>query len=161
MSYDLDIFNIKMARADAEAEEEYWKNMEEQDDKKYKQYEENELRKNSKKICKFCKKLGHIVFQMGILTCPVLKQTTCSACGLLGHTPKFCIFLKNSDNAGIRHLVQLHINENTKPSVGANTWVNKVSKNLSIKATTQMVDDCIRSCMQNIARYKTNLVKRL
>jgi hypothetical protein len=139
MSHDLDMFNIKMARADAKAEEEYWQNMEEEDNKRYKQLEEAELRKNSRKTCKFCHEFGHVVFQMGILTCPVLKQTTCSACGLLGHTPKFCIFLKNSDNTGIRNFVQFYINENTKPtSVGANT---------------QMVDDYIRSCMQNVDRY--------
>jgi len=71
-NYELDMFNIKMARADAKSE----------------------LRKNAKKTCTFCNKVGHVVYQMGILTCPLLKQTSCNACGLLGHTPKFCIFLK-------------------------------------------------------------------
>jgi len=94
---DLDIFNIRCARADAKAEEEYWRKCEEDDEKRYKQYEEKELRKNAKKTCSFCKEFGHVVYQFGMLNCPKLKQTTCRTCGLLGHTRKFC-YSDNQEN---------------------------------------------------------------
>jgi len=164
MSDKLDKFNIRMARADTKAEEEYWINQEEEDEKIYKDYEESELRKNTKKTCKFCNEVGHVVYQMGILTCPVLKQTQCSACGLLGHTSKFCIFLKNTDEKNIseiRHFIQLHINENTKTIANANTWANKVAQNITEKAKIQMVDDCIRSCKRNVDKYKQKMGSKM
>jgi len=159
--YELDMFNIQMAGADAEAEEEYWINQEEEDEKRYKEYEQAVLRKNAKKTCTFCNEYGHIVYQMGILTCPLLKQTPCNACGLLGHTPKFCIFLKNTDNnesnnSEIRGFMQLYLNENRRTNNGtlnATSWANKVCQNLTEKAKTQMVDDYIQSCKQNINKY--------
>jgi hypothetical protein len=132
------MFNIRCAKAEQDAEEEYWQNIEEE--------ERYELEKNSRK-CNFCNEFGH-VYQMGILTCPLLKQTECSACGLTGHTPKFCVFLQNEES--IDYFVQLYINEKMKTS----TWANKVSQNLTEKERKQMVDDCIQSCKQNVDKYK-------
>ena len=73
-----DFCNIRCARAEAKAEEKYWKIQEEAD-------------KDLRNKCTFCHQLGHLVYQFGV-TCPKLKHTTCRKCGLLGHTPKFCNF---------------------------------------------------------------------
>ena len=94
-----DIFNIRCAKADAEAEEDYWRTQEEEDEKRYKQCEEKILRQNYKKTCSFCKERGHVVYQMAMLTCPLLKKNKCRTCGVLGHTPKFCAFIQNSNQA--------------------------------------------------------------
>jgi len=144
---DLDMFNTRCAKAGADAEERYWETIEKEEKDRYKQYDQKEL-KNAKK-CNFCNEFGHVVYQMGILTCPMLKQTACSACGLLGHTPKFCIFMTNTSNIEIQNFVQLYINEKT-----ASTWANKVSQNLTEKEQKKMVDDYILTCKQNVDKYK-------
>ena len=151
--YKSDMFNIKMALLEAEAEEEYWRNQEEEDNKRYKEYEEKELRKNAKKTCNFCNEFGHVVFQMGILTCPLLKQTACSACGLIGHTPKFCMFLQKSDNTeiNITEYVEFHIFVHM--TTNTNTWANKVVQNIKQEEKTKMIDDCVQSCKRNIDKY--------
>ena len=151
MSQDnLDMFNIRCAKAEQEAEEEYWQNIEKEEER-YEQYEKKELEKNAKKTCNFCNEFGHVVYQMGILTCPMLKQTACSACGLLGHTPKFCVFLQNEESSS--HFVQLYVNKNIKTK-STSTWANKVSQNLTEKERKHMVDNCIQSCKQNVNKYK-------
>ena len=147
MSCNLEAFNLKLARADALAEEEYWNKLREEDNKRYKRCEESELRKNAKNTCTFCYEFGHVVFQMGVLTCPQIKQTFCSACGLLGHTSQVCIFLSENEEA-IRDFVQTYL-EN--PDSG---WTNKISQNLTPQSKRQIVEDCIRKCKQNINRRK-------
>jgi hypothetical protein len=46
--YELDSFNIEMARVDAEAKAKHWSSQEEVDHVRYKRLEEAELRKNAK-----------------------------------------------------------------------------------------------------------------
>jgi uncharacterized paraquat-inducible protein A len=91
MSDDLDMFNIRCARADAEAEEEYWDNMEKEEQKRSDDYEA----KQQHKICSFCKKKGHSVYFYGQLNCPKLKENNCKRCGNKGHTPKHCELSKS------------------------------------------------------------------
>lgn len=142
MSYELDSFNIEMARVEAETEN--WALQEEADNARYKQLEEAELRKNAKKTCTFCNEFGHAVFQMGILFCPRLKQTSCSVCGLLGHTHRFCIFLKpDYSDENIRYYIQ-QLNCAT------------LSENTKIQT-----EDCIRKCKQKVAIYRKQQAEKI
>ena len=129
----------------------------------YETYEERELLKNAKKTCTFCNEVGHIVYHKdaydwGITICPLLKKTACSACGLIGHTPTFCEFLKCSEEITKEHMyfeirdyVELYIDENTNIDV---------SQNITEKEREKMVNDCIQTCMINVAKYRKKHSKK-
>lgn len=73
--------NIRMARAEARYEEEYWRTI----------YLAEDYWENVPQLkCSFCKQLGHLVFYKGEVTCQSLRENKCKSCGEKGHTPKYC-----------------------------------------------------------------------
>jgi hypothetical protein len=129
----------------------------------YETYEERELLKNAKKTCTFCNEVGHIVYHKdaydwGIPICPLLKKTACSACGLIGHTPTFCEFLKLSEENTkeymyfeIRDYIETYIDENTNTDV---------SQNITEKERKKIIDDCIQTCIINASKYRKKHSKK-
>lgn len=89
MSRKMDKSNMKSARADYKAEQN-WENMLEEKNEIYEMF--------SNKTCTFCKKPGHCVFYKGEIRCLKLLENKCLSCNKYGHTPKYCKFLSKIEN---------------------------------------------------------------